>query len=171
MRIDDFADRIRPVGVLYVDVHPFTWDSERGLEILLFKRNAEVPMPGQWQTVSGKLAKGERVVDGFLRQLKKKSGLHPSRLFKMSNVATFFDEFYDTVMLVPNALAFVEKTDIKLDGELHNSFMWATPDEALAHLAWPTQRQAVGAMQASMEWDGRSLSLRPNQFDVFELAI
>jgi 8-oxo-dGTP pyrophosphatase MutT (NUDIX family) len=103
--IGDFADRIRPIGVLYIDVHPFRVSASGDAEFLVLRRGAGIPLAGQWQTVSGKIRKGERIADAFARQVLGKTGRRPAQLFKLAEVTTFFDEYYDTVMMVPAAAA------------------------------------------------------------------
>jgi hypothetical protein len=40
-------------------------------------------------------------------------------LYKLDTVNIFYDEFYDTVMLVPAAAARLASRDVKLDTSLH----------------------------------------------------
>lgn len=146
MRIDEFHERLRPVGVFYVDVHPARWREDGSLEFLLLRRlstNPAVPMPGEWQTVSGKLVPGERISEAFARQVHSKTGTWPSQLFKFRSVAQFYDDTYDTVMLVPNAVAMMPPGPVELDETLHDEFVWLPVDDALEKLMYPTQRWAV----------------------------
>jgi ADP-ribose pyrophosphatase YjhB (NUDIX family) len=171
MKIEDFAERIHAVGVLYVDVHPFSWDRERGVQVLVLRRNSSVVMPGQWQTVSGKLAAGEPISRGFSRQLAEKTDLKAIKIFKMAQVATFYDENYDTVMLVPNVLAFVPFADITMDAEVHDAWDWVSLSEAADRLHWPTQLRAVEAMGSGLEWANGQPSPINNQFEITEIFL
>lgn len=166
MRFEEYQSRTRPVGVLYVDVHPFAWNCSEGPQFLLLRRRDDVPLPGQWQTVSGKLHPDERITDAFHRQVLEKTGIAPLSLYKLSRVATFFDEYYDTVMLVPNALALVTPGDVTLDESLHDEYRWVDGPSALELLRWPTQREAVSLVQSSFTFRSGELLLEPDQFDV-----
>ncbi|MFW0179891.1 NUDIX domain-containing protein [Rothia sp. CCM 9417] len=174
MRIDDFGERLRPVGVFYVDVHPARWREDGSLEFLLLRRlstDAAVPMPGEWQTVSGKLVQGERISDAFARQVHAKTGSWPSQLFKFRNVAQFYDDNYDTVMLVPNAVAIMPPGPVELDETLHDQFVWLPLADALETLIYPTQRWAVetAAKLLSLGDDGKTYA-REGQVELTALA-
>lgn len=154
--INDFADRVRPIGVLYVDVHPFRIAPDGTGEFLLLRRGRHVPLPDQWQTVSGKIAKGERIADAFLRQVRKKTGQSPLRVYKLATVTTFYDEYYDTVMMVPGAAAQLGDGEVGIDPDLHVDHRWVTLPQALELLPWPAQRQAVTAIAELVENGGSS---------------
>ena len=169
MRFEDYIDRVRPVGVLYVDVHPFTVVGDAIQFLVLRRRSDNELLPAEWQTVSGKLLPDERIVDGFNRQVSKKTGLVPERLFKLNSVATFFDEHYDTVMLVPNAVALLPHESIKIDTSLHDAHEWLELDEALERLQWPTQKLAIRAIADAFQVDNGALRLVPGQILVSEI--
>ena len=160
--IGDFADRMRPIGVLYVDVHPFRVAESGEAEFLLLRRAEGVPLPGQWQTVSGKIRKGERIADAFARQVFGKTGSRPAQLFKLAEVTTFYDEYYDTVMMVPGAAARLDGRDeIRLDGSLHVEHRWVDLVEATRLLPYSGQRRAVSVIAAMVAADGESAECTP----------
>lgn len=174
MRIDEFQERLRPVGVFYVDVHPARWREDGTLEFLLLRRlstNPAVPMPGEWQTVSGKLLHGERISVAFARQVHDKTGNWPSQLFKFRSVAQFYDDNYDTVMLVPNAVAIMPPGPVELDQTLHDEFVWLPAKDALEKLIYPTQRWAVEtATQLLSLGDDGTTRVREGQVELTALA-
>lgn len=163
----DFADRIRPIGVLYVDVHPFRVSESGDAEFLLLRRGVGVPLAGQWQTVSGKIRKGERIADAFARQVLAKTGRRPAQLFKLAEVTTFFDEYYDTVMMVPNAAARLDGAgEIRLDGGLHVESRWADLAQAMRLLPWPGQRRALAVIASMVAGGGESAECTPLAFSL-----
>ena len=103
MTIEQFHSRLRPAGLLYVDVYPYFLPAGGGLEFLLLKRRADVVLPGVWQPVSGKIKEGEKFSEAFVRQAVEKTGQLPMRAFALDTVNAYFDTHYDTVMLVPSA--------------------------------------------------------------------
>jgi ADP-ribose pyrophosphatase YjhB (NUDIX family) len=160
--IGEYADRIRPIGVLYVDVHPFRVSERQGLEYLLLRRVEGVPLAGQWQTVSGKIQQGERIADAFVRQVRKKTGQDPLRIFKLAEVTTFYDEYYDTVMMVPGAAAELSGDhEVRIDPSLHRESRWANEQLARELLPWPAQRRALSTISAMISAGGVSAECTP----------
>jgi 8-oxo-dGTP pyrophosphatase MutT (NUDIX family) len=147
MSIEKFSTRMKSVGVLYVDVYPFRISSNNEPEFLLLKRNREVVMPNVWQFVSGKISESETIKEAFIRQTTEKTGLKPLNLFKVDFVNTFYDENYDTVMLVPSAAAELAPGDVVLLEKLHCEFKWASL--SLAEELIPWSEQLVGLRKAN----------------------
>ena len=91
----------------------------------MVRRREDVVTPGSWQALSGKLLDGERIADGFVRQVVGKAGQRPLRIHKLAAVSTFYDEHYDTVMLVPAAAAeLAADATVRLDPTLHVEHRW-----------------------------------------------
>lgn len=163
--IGDFADRIRRIGVLYIDVHPFRVSASGDAEFLVLRRGGGIPLAGQWQTVSGKIRKGERIADAFARQVLGKTGRRPAQLFKLAEVTTFFDEYYDTVMMVPAAAARLDGPgEIRLDAGLHVEFRWVDLAEATRLLPWSGQRRALAVIDSMLAAGGESAECTPLAF-------
>lgn len=169
MRIDDYQERLRPIGVLYVDVYPFVFDRDGTKRFLLLRRGPDVVNPGAWQAVSGKIAKNERIEHAFTRQVLKKTGATPHQLFKLSRVSTFYDEYYDTVMLVPAVGALMPATDVTMDEELHIEFGWFAAKEARAMLQFSSQRKAIRAIDRSVVMVDGEPRVGPDQDKVVPL--
>jgi ADP-ribose pyrophosphatase YjhB (NUDIX family) len=137
--INNFADRLRPAGILYVDVYPYRIADDGSVRFLLLRRRDDVPLPGQWQAVSGKIAVGESIADAFVRQVQRKTGQAAAQVAKLAAVATFYDEYYDTVVLVPGAAAELSSEVVQLDNSLHVEARWTDVEEAQSLLPWPGQ--------------------------------
>ena len=105
MSLESFKNRIKPLGVLYVDIYPYRLDSTGNPEFLALKRNNTVELASTWQAISGKIHEDETIRAAMWRQCEEKLGLTPKRLFKIDFVNVFYDDFYDTVMHVPTAAA------------------------------------------------------------------
>jgi dihydroneopterin triphosphate diphosphatase len=151
MSIEKFSKRMKSVGVLYVDVYPFRISSNNEPEFLLLKRNQDVVMPSIWQIVSGKIRERETIKEAFIRQTTEKTGLKPLSLFKVDFVNTFYDENYDTVMLVPSAAAELAPGDVVLSEKLHCEFKWASLSLAEELIPWSEQLVGLRKTNAIVE--------------------
>ena len=147
-RIDDFRDRAQQPAVLYVDVFPFYLGPE-GVEFLALNRRTDVPLPGVWQPVCGKLKANESIQAAFSRQVFDKTGQRPSRLFSLDRVTTFYDSYYDAVLMVPAAAAELRSRELTLDPQLHVSARWVGLDEAIRLFEFDGQIAAVRTIAAA----------------------
>lgn len=150
MSIEEYADRMKPAGVLYVDVYPYRVLPDRRVEFLMLQRRSDVVMPSRWQAVSGKLRKGETIQAAFVRQLKKKTGRDIESVQPLSLVNVYYDAHYDTVMMVPAASARLTGDVIVLDETLHVAHQWCGIDQAKEYLPWPVPRASLDEIVASV---------------------
>jgi predicted metal-dependent HD superfamily phosphohydrolase/ADP-ribose pyrophosphatase YjhB (NUDIX family) len=157
--IRNYADRVHPVGVLYVDVYPYRMLDDDTVEFLLLRRRTDVVMPDCWQAVSGKLPADERISHAFVRQVLAKTGQAPTRLHRLEAVTSFYDEYYDTVMLVPGAAAQLGTSDVRIDTSLHQESRWVTPARAHQLLSWPNARAAIDAIAEAVLGGGTAIML------------
>ncbi|MEP6934722.1 MAG: NUDIX domain-containing protein, partial [Nitrospirota bacterium] len=105
---------------------------------VLFKRRSDVVMPGIWQPISGKILKDETIKQALFRQVEKKTGNRALRMFKLDEVNAYYDDYYDTVMLVPSAASLI-LADIQLDKDLHDQCTFVLPDELPGLIYFPNQ--------------------------------
>ncbi|WP_457280999.1 NUDIX domain-containing protein [Polaromonas sp. P5_D5] len=145
----NFVSRTKPVGVLYVDVYPYFKDQDNRIQFLLLKRRADVVMPGKWQAISGKINENERIQDAFIRQVEKKTGQSPIAFEKVDYVNMFFDDYYDTVMVVPAASAEISKR-IVLDSTLHDDHIFVTYDELSKYDLFPAQMHVYSLLNTKL---------------------
>jgi len=139
--IEKFAHTMKQVGVLYVDVYPCRVTEAGNIEFLLFKRRDDVVMPGVWQGISGKIKENEKISAAFSRQVAKKVGHAPKRLFKLDMVNTFYDDYYDTVMFVPSAGCVVDNVTA-IDETLHSEYKFVTEADLPEFIHFPNQLKA-----------------------------
>ena len=150
-----FSDRIKPLGVLYVDVYPYAYTDDGDLEFLLFRRLSSVVMPGQWQPICGKIKKDERISEAFHRQVVKKTGSPPLNLFKIDHVNIFFDDFYDTIMFVPSAACEVQR-QVTLDSSLHDDAMFVKSSQFEAYGLFDAQMRAYEVLESTLKKRART---------------
>jgi len=151
--LENFSDRLRPAATLYVDVYPYVVDASGRAHFLLLKRHADVELAGSWQQVSGKIAKGERIREAFIRQVKIKTGQTPLELYKLDFVNTFYDDFYDAVMFVPTAACRLA-SDAVIVSEYHSEHRWVTAEESRLFLEWPNQVLCIETISAQLSRGG-----------------
>lgn len=152
MELNNFAnylDRARPIGVLYVDVYPYSFNSAGEVEYLLLKRRNDVVMPSQWQPVCGKINAGERIIEAFTRQVKKKTNHIPRELKKVDYINVFFDEYYDTVMMVPTATCEIGR-DVIVDSSLHTEFTFISYDQLSQYSLFDAQMRVYHLLHGTL---------------------
>lgn len=54
MSIEKFKDRMKSIGVLYIEMYPFRLSDLGEIEFLILKRNTVVELGNSWQAISGK---------------------------------------------------------------------------------------------------------------------
>jgi 8-oxo-dGTP pyrophosphatase MutT (NUDIX family) len=151
MSIEKFSNRMKSVGVLYVDIYPFRVSLNNKIEFLLLKRRQEIVMPNVWQFVSGKIKENETIKEAFIRQTAEKTGLKLLNLFKIDFVNTFYDDYYDTVMLVPSAAAELAPGNVVLSEKLHCEYKWASVSLVEELIPWSEQLVAFRKANAMVE--------------------
>lgn len=122
---DELEKRMKPVGVLYVNVFPARMSGDNP-EFLLLKRRADVVMPNVWQPVSGKIREGETIKAAFFRQVEQKTGIVLPKMYRSDTVHIYYDDYYDAVMAVPFAFCFLEQRNIVLNSSLHCEYTWVS---------------------------------------------
>ncbi len=150
MDFEDFGDRVKRLGVLYVDVYPYHLDNDGRPSFLILKRRSDVVLADSWQLISGKLTKGETIRRAFIRQVVQKTGQRPVKMFKIERVNIFYDDYYDTVMVVPAACCQLADKRVRLNETLHTEFAWTTAEEAAKFLTWSTQIECVRVIEACL---------------------
>ena len=142
MRSSKFHKRFKKsVGVLYIDLYPYCQENEQ-IDFLIMQRNMKVELPGTWQAISGKIKDNETIKDAFWRHPIEKTGVEPSKIFKIDFINTFYDNYYDTVMMVPVAACELPHKDIKIS-ELHIGYEWINNKKVKEKLIWPNQHKSI----------------------------
>lgn len=139
---------LRQIDVLYVNV--FVIRVRNGaVDFLLLKRREDVPLPGVWQPVSGKIREGESIKEAFGRQVSSKTGLKDFKLYRTDAINIYYDDNYDSILAVPFALALTEESEIHLDRSLHEEFTWASGDKAVSLMPFNAHRTFLSEVNAS----------------------
>ena len=148
----EVESRKKAVGTFYVDIYPFV-QVDGILKTLILKRRADVVMPNTWQHISGKIQVGEKISQAFFRQVIKKTGQKAKAMFKVDFVNIFYDQYYDTVMMVPVAIAELADQKIEIDESLHEDYLWVGLDEAKTYFEWQNQKKSIDLMSTLLSAD------------------
>lgn len=162
--ISKFKDSIKIPIILYVDVYPYRIYEKRGLLFLLLKRREDVILSDDWQVVCGKIKEGERIKDAFQRQIQSKTGQIPLELYKLDFINYFYDDYYDSVLMVPCAAAHLSSSQVKIDSNLHSEYKWVDYEEAKQLLAWENQRKCLDFIKDTLHQSSQSLRYRINYY-------
>ncbi|MBA3646403.1 MAG: Flp pilus assembly complex ATPase component TadA [Gemmatimonadaceae bacterium] len=109
--------------------------------VLCLKRAPNTIRPGSWETVFGKINRGESPPDAALREVGEETGLTVERLYNV-NVQPFFLHASNTVQLSIVFAGFVTTTEVRLSNE-HQEYEWLSLDAAPAKFTWPRAADAL----------------------------
>lgn len=139
-------------------------DAAGRLEILLIRRTATGSYPGLWQCVTGRLAPGERISDGALREVLEETGL-AARDFQgyyETDIVNWFHEH--TVDGLWSEAVFAARVSAEASvtiSDEHDDMRWVTPAEAHELVLWPAYHRAI----EQVEW----LVANPEKAAVYRL--
>lgn len=137
--------------VFYVNVFAFRFVKPGVVQYLIFKRRSNVQMPDIWQPICGKISKNESIKEAFFSQLRKKTGLAPLRVEPIDSVTTYYDYYYDSVLLVPNIGAELPVGEINMDAQLHCEYRWVQYELLQSHIAFQGQRKCYALLHKSLK--------------------
>ena len=118
-------------------------------EILLIRRAPDRMYPGLWQCVTGKLEKGERILDAALREVSEETGLGTTDLeavFETDVVNWFHEAAVDGLMCEAVFAARVRYDATVVLSHEHDDHRWLAPDGAKALVTWPAYERAIDAI-------------------------
>lgn len=158
--IDKFKESLKFPIILYVDVYPYIISKKGEVLFLVLKRRDDVLLAGNWQVVCGKIKEGEKIKDAFARQVQSKTGQLPKELYKLDFINTFYDDYYDSILMVPCAAANLKTTDIHIDTNLHTEYKWVNYTEACQLLVWENQKKCFNLVKELQQADPQVLRQR-----------
>jgi 8-oxo-dGTP pyrophosphatase MutT (NUDIX family) len=113
-----------------------------GWKILVVQRAMDTRCPGAWETIHGRLDKGELPQDGAVREVKEETGLTVTRLYSVT-VQPFYLHQLGAVQLAIVFAAFVDEPATVTLGAEHQAYEWLSPLEAGSRFIWPREREAL----------------------------
>lgn len=119
----------------------------RRAEFLVLRRRTGDSLPGVWQPVTGSLRRGERAVQGALREVREEAGAVPLKLWRLETVTAFFDPRRDAIRFVALFAAEVaDRVAVRLSRE-HSAHRFVSAREAAKCFLWDSQRDGLAAVR------------------------
>jgi type II secretory ATPase GspE/PulE/Tfp pilus assembly ATPase PilB-like protein/8-oxo-dGTP pyrophosphatase MutT (NUDIX family) len=110
--------------------------------VLLLQRAADGKRPLSWETVYGKIDRGERPERAAIRELREETGLEPESLYNVA-VSSFFLHESQTIQMCITFAAFVSEDSRVALAEEHQGCEWVSLHEACGRFTWPREAQAL----------------------------
>ncbi|CAN5292015.1 hypothetical protein BH09GEM1_BH09GEM1_03080 [soil metagenome] len=114
----------------------------QGWKVLTLQRSLTTRCPGAWETVHGRIEKGEEPEDAALREIREETGLAVQRLYNVT-VQPFYLHVLHTVELAVVFAAFVDSESPITLGDEHSRYEWLDPVAAAERFFWPRERVAL----------------------------
>lgn len=113
-----------------------------GWRILTLQRARTTRCPLAWETVHGRIERGEEPEEAAVREVREETGLEVQRLYNVC-VQPFYLHKTHTVELAVVFAAFVDPAAELALGDEHVQAEWLVPDRALERFVWPRERAAL----------------------------
>ena len=127
------------VDVFVVSITP----RSRAWRVLVLRRAKGQRCPGSWETVHGRVERGETPQKAAIREVREETGLTVERLYNVTTHAFYLHEA-TTVEVAVVFCAFVRPgSAVRLDPE-HDRAVWMTRRSAAKRFAWPRERECLG---------------------------
>lgn len=131
-------DTVVRVGVVDVFV---VRPAGRGWRHLALRRAPGTRCPATWETVHGRIERGESPPEAARREVREETGLAIERLYSLT-VNPFFLAATGTVELAVVFVAVVAPGDVTL-GDEHDDAAWLSRAAARRRYHWPREREAL----------------------------
>ena len=140
-----FAPRHPIIRVIDCHVARPTAEGSEGYEYLLLLRAPGRVDQGRWRIVTGKIQGSEAAWQAARRELQEETQLPLNRLIVVPYVSRYYEWEHDRLNDIPVFLAVTAPDASPILDDEHVDFRWATRDEALDLLVWPSQRDGLRA--------------------------
>ena len=128
--------KVATVDVYVIRVLPDGW------RVLTLRRGPHTRCPGSWETVHGRIERGERPEQAAVREVLEETGLRVARLYSIS-VQPFYLPSAGIVTAAVVFAAFVDEPAEARVGDEHEALEWLSPADAEARFIWPRSRAVI----------------------------
>jgi type II secretory ATPase GspE/PulE/Tfp pilus assembly ATPase PilB-like protein/8-oxo-dGTP pyrophosphatase MutT (NUDIX family) len=125
--------KVATVDVYVIRPRPEGWG------VLTLHRGQDTRCPGSWETVHGRIERGERPEQAAVREVLEETGLRVARLYSVG-VQPFYLPAAGIVTVAVAFAAFVEEPAEVRIAEEHDTFEWLSPEAAEQRFVWPRSR-------------------------------
>jgi dATP pyrophosphohydrolase len=130
-------------------------------KFLLLERTSQY-LNRTWQEISGLIEPRESAWEAALREIKEETSLTPYRFYSADFVERFYEHGQNVINLVPVFVGYVhDDARVRLSDE-HSDFIWVSLTEALEHLQFSQQKEAITHVQHTFVDNEPSEHLRIN---------
>ena len=120
---------------------------EQGLKTLIMKRASNQMYPNIWQMVTGKISENEKAYEAAIREIKEETNLEIDKLFIVPNVNYFYNNFDDSITIIPVFAAIITSgKNLKISHE-HSEYKWCSVEEAKKKFAWQGQKKSIDIIE------------------------
>ena len=142
------------LAITHVEVYVFR-RRHGSIQFLALRRAAGRKLEGIWQPVTGKIDRGESIVEAARREVREETGLAPRRVWRLERTATHVDARGTTVIVLPQLAAEVDaRASVRVSGE-HSQWRFVSAREAGGLYLWDSQREALDAVRRQVLRGGR----------------
>jgi type II secretory ATPase GspE/PulE/Tfp pilus assembly ATPase PilB-like protein/8-oxo-dGTP pyrophosphatase MutT (NUDIX family) len=147
VEMSDFAGvevKVATVDVYVIRALPADW------RVLTLRRGPATRCPGSWETVHGRIERGERPEQAAVREVREETGLAVARLYSVT-VQPFYLPAAGIVTAAVVFAAFVEEPADARVADEHEALEWLPVAQAAARFTWPRSRAALAEIVALLE--------------------
>ncbi len=143
----------------FVEVCIFSFRGAAPEYLVLRRSPAETLYPGVWQFVTGAPEGNETAAEAARRELAEETSLTPIDIWTVPHVNVFYDPRNDSIQVTPVFAARVDPGTEPVLSPEHSEYRWCDYPSALTRLAWPGQREALGAVHEHIVGGGEVAGL------------
>lgn len=118
-------------------------DNEDYCFLLLKRAESNIVYPSIWQVVTGTIEKNETPIQTAIREVKEETGLSPLKIWTIPYVSFFYDYQKNKINAVPVFGILTNYYKNIIISNEHQSFKWASFDEAVHTLPLPQHVEAL----------------------------